>query len=294
MIKDIGYHKEIVAYLHQHQKGWYGEPYVEHVFSVFDRLPENASFETKMTVLYHDVFEDVKVDPVTREPSDKDDAVTITVDDVRKYLSDDIIYFVAQVTNAPWSQMIECGFEPEKIYFLYQGEEKPEYLVKIQRMADKGDIEAVITKYSDNMDNGSLKNWNRMNETQKSKAVRLTEKRYIPSMSILGERIKKEKINFKNVNNFYYDDLFGLCESNLDNFIEALQKMTVSPVDDLTRTLHKLSVSAKKLTIGKVNEWSDIEEQYMEYKKFITNPEFNNNLKEFLSYKEDNIHGIKI
>ncbi len=195
-------HKRNIEYLHQFQRGWLGEPYAVHPFAVADLSWELYKDEDiYLTCLYHDTLEDVIVHPKTREPvpSDLMSGVPLTVSDLRNFIPQHIIDKVACVTNMPYSHMIEIGVHPAIIDHLYLGEEKPQYVNKIRRMAASGDMTVIKTKHCDLSINSSAEDYHRFTEEQKAIYHSLMESRYNVSLQILGDAIKahENKIDFR-------------------------------------------------------------------------------------------------
>lgn len=148
---------KLVEYLFRNKKDKEGEPYINHLLRVSNKL---SNQNTKIAGLLHDIVEDTKV----------------TFNDLKSLgFNDEIITLVKLVTND------KLTIKLNKKAWL------EDYHNKITKILESNNIEAIKLKYSDMSDNFNQERLNRLDEKTKK---HLTNK-YQPEIIRLEEYLKE-------------------------------------------------------------------------------------------------------
>ncbi len=152
---------KLVEYLFKNKKDKEGEPYINHLLRVSNKL---SNPNTKVAGLLHDTVEDTR----------------ITFDDLKSLnFNDEIIDLVRLVTNEP------------NIIPLSKKEWLNKYHKKITKILESGNVEAVKLKYSDMSDNMNPERLNKLDEKTRNHLINKYQNEIIRLEKYLKERGEK-------------------------------------------------------------------------------------------------------
>lgn len=149
---------KLVEYLFKNKKDKEGEPYINHLLRVSDKL---SNLNTKIAGLLHDTVEDTST----------------TFDDLKNLgFNDEIITLVKLVTNAKDNISLSKKDWLEK------------YHNKITSILESNNVEAIKLKYSDMSDNFNQERLNKLDEKTRNHLVNKYQPEIIRLENYLKER----------------------------------------------------------------------------------------------------------